>query len=72
MISRADLTGHFGGRKMDESKITIGDRKSRNSAIAIVVLMLLSSQMYSMMDFEHEDPDESVWGTVPQLSLIHI
>ena len=52
VISRADLTGHFGGRKMDESKVTIGDRKSRNSAIAMVVLMLLSSQMYILMDFE--------------------
>ena len=46
MISRADLTGHFGGRKMEESKVTIGDRKSRNSAIAMVVLMLLLSLIH--------------------------
>ena len=32
----------------------------------MVVLMLLSSQMYSLMDFERDDPDESVWGAVPQ------
>ena len=51
---------------MEESKVTIVDRKSRNSAIAMVVLMLLSSQMYSLMDFERDDPDESVWGAVPQ------
>ena len=44
---------------MDDSKVMIGDRKRRNSAIAMVMLMLLSSQMYNMLNFETEDPDES-------------
>ena len=43
----------------------IGDRKRRNTAIAIVVLMLLSTQMYNMLNFEEEDSEESVWGAVP-------
>ena len=50
---------------MDESKVMIGERKRRNTAIAVVVLMLLSSQMYNLLNFEAEDPDESVWGAVP-------
>jgi hypothetical protein len=50
---------------MDESKVMIGDRKRRISAIAMVMLMLLSSQMYNLLNFETEDPDESVWGAVP-------
>ena len=50
---------------MDESKVMIGDRKRRNTAIAIVVLMLLSTQMYNMLNFEEEDSEESVWGAVP-------
>ena len=31
----------------------------------MVMLMLLSSQMYNLLNFEAEDPDESVWGAVP-------
>ena len=50
---------------MDENKVMIGDRKRRNSAIAVVMLMLLSSQMYNLLNFEDEDPEESVWGVVP-------
>jgi plastocyanin len=50
---------------MDENKVMIGDRKRRNSAIAVVMLMLLSSQMYNLLNFEDEDPEESVWGAVP-------
>ncbi|SVC45659.1 uncharacterized protein METZ01_LOCUS298513, partial [marine metagenome] len=31
----------------------------------MVMLMLLSSQMYNLLNFKTEDPDESVWGAVP-------
>ena len=51
---------------MEEGMTRVEQRKSRNSAIAMVVLMLLSSQMYSLQNFEKEDPEESVWGPVSQ------
>ena len=51
---------------MEEEMTRIEKRTSRNSAIAMVVLMLLSSQMYNFQNFEKEDPEESVWGPVAQ------
>ena len=52
---------------MDEtSSRTIRDRRKSNSAIAVVLLMLMSTQMYNFQDFERDDPEESDWGTVPQ------
>ncbi|GIS92258.1 MAG: hypothetical protein CM1200mP21_05530 [Candidatus Poseidoniales archaeon] len=51
---------------MEEEMTRIEQRNSRNSAIAMVALMLLSSQMYSVQDFEQDDPEESVWGPVTQ------
>ena len=32
----------------------------------MVLLMLMSTQMYNFQDFERDDPEESDWGTVPQ------
>ncbi|MEC7706387.1 MAG: hypothetical protein VX723_00325, partial [Candidatus Thermoplasmatota archaeon] len=49
---------------MKGSETRMEQRKSRNSAIALVALMLLSSQMYSLQKFEQDDPEESVWGPV--------
>ena len=73
MISSVNLRRHFGGLQMEEEMTRIEQRNSRNSAIAMVALMLLSSQMYSVQDFEQDDPEESAWGPVTQrLSLIHI
>ena len=51
---------------MEEEMTRVEQRKSRNAAIAMVALMLLSSQMYSFQNFEQDDPEESVWGPVAQ------
>ena len=51
---------------MEEEMTRLEQRKSRNAAIAMVALMLLSSQMYSFQNFEQDDPEESVWGPVAQ------
>ena len=64
LISSANLREHFGGLQMEEEMTRMEQRKSRNSAIALVALLLLSSQMYSLQNFEQDDPEE--------LSLIHI
>ena len=32
----------------------------------MVLLMLMSTQMYNFQDFERDDPEESDWGAVPQ------
>ncbi|HIC49996.1 MAG TPA: hypothetical protein EYP01_00885, partial [Candidatus Poseidoniales archaeon] len=52
---------------MDETSTrTMRDRRKNNSAIAMVLLMLMSAQLYSFQDFERDDPEESEWGAVPQ------
>ena len=52
---------------MDEtSSRTMRNRRKSNSAIAMVLLMLMSTQMYNFQDFERDDPEESDWGAVPQ------
>ena len=51
---------------MEGSETMKEQRKSRNAAMALVALMLLSSQMYSLQNFEQDDPEESVWGPVAQ------
>ena len=51
---------------MEEEMTRMEQRKSRNSAIALVALLLLSSQMYSLQNFEQDDPEESIWGPVAQ------
>ena len=64
-----NLRKYFGGLQMEEGMTRVEQRKSRNSAIAMVVLMLLSSQMYSLQNFEKEDHEESVWGPVSQRTV---
>ena len=66
LISNTNLSNYFGGLQMEEEMTRVEQRKSRNAAIAMVALMLLSSQMYSFQNFEQDDPEESVWGPVAQ------